>query len=203
MKKGDKPTSDQEIIDSLKKDRGIEGSVRYLYKAYFERLSYYITNNQGNEQDAEDFFQEGVVVLIDSIRSGKFRGDSQISTYLYAIVRNLWRNELKRRKRSLDRETRYYEESPKSDESAQAALRATEVKREVASLLLQLHPDCQKIFNLFFYQNKSMEEIHQEMGYKNEQNARNRKYKCMKEIHKILDANEEIKQHFKNLLVNG
>lgn len=203
MRKAGNPVSDQDIIDSIRSNQKIEPTVRYLYNAYFDSLSMYIKKNQGNDQDAEDFFQEGIVVFIDAVKQDKFRGDSKIKTFLYSVMRNLWLNELKRRKRAMERETLYYEEHPKEEEGIQALIRENEMKKAVASLLEQIGENCQKILILAIYQDKPMKEICEEMGYKNEQVARNTKSKCLKKIENLLDANEDIKQHFKSLLVNG
>lgn len=203
MKKAANQVSDQTIIDSIRNGEKIEPTVRYLYANYFESLASYVRSNNGNDQDAEDIFQECIVVFIDTVRQGKFRGDSKVKTFLYAIMRNLWLNELKRRNRATHRETKYYDENPKIEESVHVSLRENEVKIQVASLVAQLGENCQKILNLFYYQEMPMKEIYQEMGYENEQIARNMKYKCMKKMHALLDANEDMKQHFKSLFVHG
>lgn len=203
MKKADNAASELHIVESIRSDSHLEPTVRLLYNNYFDSLAAYIRSNQGNDQDAEDFFQETVVVFIDAVKNNKFRGDSKIKTFLHAVMRNLWLNELKRRKRALKRETMYYESNPKIEEGVQATLRENEVKKEVAALLDKLGANCQKILRLFYYQDKSMKEIFQEMDYENEQIARNMKYKCMKKMHKLLDEHEEIREHFKSLLVNG
>lgn len=203
MKKAGNQVSDQAIIDSIRNNERIEPTVRYLYANYYNSLASYIRSNNGNDQDAEDIFQESIVVFMEAIRQDKFRGDSKIKTFLYAIMRNLWLNELKRRNRALQRESRYYDNNPKVEESVQTSLRETEARQQIASLVAQLGNNCQKILNLFYYQEMPMKEIYQEMGYENEQIARNMKYKCMKKMHALLDANEEMKQHFKSLFVNG
>lgn len=203
MKKADNQVSDQAIIESIRSNEKIEPTVRHLYANYFESLASYVRSNNGNDQDAEDIFQECIVIFIDSVQQGKFRGDSKIKTFLYAIMRNLWLNELKRRNRALHRETRYYDENPKAEESVNASINENESKKQVASLVEQLGENCQKILRLFYYQELPMKEIFQEMGYENEQIARNMKYKCMKKMHALLDANEEMKKHFKSLFVHG
>lgn len=202
MKKAENAVSDEDILESIRSDRNLEPTVHLLYNYYFEGLAAYIRSNQGNDQDAEDFFQESIIVFIDAVKNDKFRGDSKIKTYLHAVMRNIWLNELKRRKRALNRETRYYEEHPQVEDSVHHQVKENEVKKEVAALLEKLGENCQKILRLFYYHDKPMKDIYLEMGYENEQIARNMKYKCMKKMHKLLDANEDIRQHFKNLLVN-
>jgi len=203
MKKAANQVSDETIVECIRNKEKIEPIVRHLYANYYDSLASYIRSNNGNDQDAEDTFQESIVVFIETVQQGKFRGESKVKTFLYAIMRNLWLNELKRRKRALQRETRYYDENPKAEESVQVSLRESEAKKQVADLVAQLGRNCQKILNLFYYQEMPMKDIYLEMGYENEQIARNMKYKCMKKMHALLDAHDEMKQHFKNLFVNG
>ncbi|MEJ7610241.1 MAG: hypothetical protein WKF88_03575 [Ferruginibacter sp.] len=47
-----------------------------------------------------------------------------------------------------------------------------------------------------------MKEILMQTGYENEQVVRNRKYKCLKQLEKMITANPALKETFKNLL-NG
>jgi RNA polymerase sigma factor (sigma-70 family) len=203
MKKAEQSVSDQDILENISSGKNLEPTVHLLYKNYFYSLAAYIKSNQGNDQDAEDFFQESIVVFIDTVNNGKFRGDSKITTFLHAVIRNLWLNELKRRKRALNRETRYYDENPKVEDDVHNSVKENEVKKEVAALLKKLGENCQKILHLVYFMDMPYKEIYQEMGYENEQIARNMKYKCMKKMHKLLDDHEEIRQHFKNILVNG
>jgi DNA-directed RNA polymerase specialized sigma24 family protein len=115
----------------------------------------------------------------------------------------LWLNELKKRNRAVFRETEYHENTEKETENIKTGVSENEVRREVFSFLDKLGGNCKKILILFYYEEKSMRDIFQEMNYESEQVARNMKYKCMKKLHELLDANSHIKQSFKNLLVHG
>lgn len=196
-------TSDEEIVEAIRKDEKLEIFVSQLYDKYFNMISNFIRTNTGNNEDAEDLFQETIVVFIDLVRKDRFRGDSSIKTFLYAISKNLWLNELKKRNRAVFRETEYYENSEKETKAIQSGLSENEVRRQVLSFLDKLGGNCKKILILFYYEEKSMRDIFQEMNYESEQVARNMKYKCMKKLHELLDHNSHIKQSFKNLLVHG
>lgn len=56
---------DEEIISGLKTGKRTEEMIRSLYRGYFESLSWYVMNNSGSRQDAEDIFQEVVVSFIE------------------------------------------------------------------------------------------------------------------------------------------
>ena len=61
--------TDAELIGSLMKNAGMDDALRFLYHEHFELLSRYILNNSGNEQDAEDIFQEVVVAFINLVQA--------------------------------------------------------------------------------------------------------------------------------------
>lgn len=194
---------DQEIVEAINKNKNLEPVIRYLYRTNFDSIANYIRSNSGKEEDAEDFFQEAIVVFINIVRKGNFRGDSSIKTFLYSIARNLWRNELKRQNRALMRETSYYEQSEKEERDIQISIGENELKNQLMQLLEKLGENCKKILLLFYYENLPMKEIFHRMGYETEQVARNMKYRCMNRLKEIMNEHREMKQSFKSLLTNG
>nr|WKN39606.1 sigma-70 family RNA polymerase sigma factor [Tunicatimonas sp. TK19036] len=194
---------DQDVVDAILKNRNLDPVIRYLYRNNFDSIANYIRSNSGNDEDAEDFFQEAIVVFINIVRKGNFRGESSIKTFLYSIARNLWRNELKRQNRALTRETNYYEQSEKEERDIQMSIGENELKNQLIQLLEKLGDNCKKILLLFYYENLPMKEIFQHMGYETEQVARNMKYRCMNKLKEMLDEHREMKQSFKSLLTNG
>lgn len=202
MKIAGKSFTDAEIIGALQGRKNVDAAVRYLYHTHFDSLAHFIKTNSGSEQDAEDFFHEALVVFIELIQQGKFRGDSSIKTFLYAVLRNLWLNELKKRSRLLQRETLYYDKSEKEERDIQSGIWQNEAKKQVLSLIEKLGENCKKILVLFYFEEMPMKDIFPAMGYESEQVARNMKYKCMKKLNELLDHDAAVKQSFKNLLVN-
>ncbi|MEO0330234.1 MAG: sigma-70 family RNA polymerase sigma factor [Bacteroidota bacterium] len=194
---------DQDVIEAILHSNSLDPIVRYLYRTNFDSVANYIRSNSGNDEDAEDFFQEAIVVFINIVRKGNFRGDSSIKTFLYSIARNLWRNELKRQNRALMRETNYYEQSEKEEQDIQDSISENEVKNQLLGLLEKLGDNCKKILLMFYYENLPMKEIFQHMGYETEQVARNMKYRCMNKLKELLNEHPEMKQNFRSLLANG
>ena len=194
--------SDQEIVEAIKRERNLDATIRHLYQAHFDALANYIRSNSGKDEDAEDFFQEALVVFINSIRKEKFRGDSSIKTFLYAIMRNLWLNELKRRNKASVRETAYYEQGEKEEDPAYGVTYEKETTQQVLAFLERLGENCKKILIMYYYQEMSMKDIAAAMHYDSEQVARNTKYKCGKKLTTILDGNPTIKEAFRNLLTH-
>ena len=204
MKIAGQNPADNEIIEALQnKGEELNSAVRYLYKAHFGSLAHFIKTNSGSDLDAEECFNEALFIFVDMVQKKKFRGDSSIKTFLYAILRNLWLNELKKRSRTLQRETLYYDKIEKEEKDVQTVIHQNEAKRQVLDIFEKLGENCKKILVLFYYEEMPMKKIFRAMGYESEQVARNMKSKCMKRLNELLESNAAVKQSLKNLLVNG
>jgi RNA polymerase sigma factor (sigma-70 family) len=161
----------------------------YIYKHYAELISFNVVTMGGSLQDGEDIFQETVVTFIDLVRKSKFRGDSSVKTFLVSVARNIWLNELKKRK-SGDQRAKVFETSRGHIENDVIEnLNKREMREQLLSLMGHLGESCRKILTLFYYENLSFEEIIRKMGYESEQVARNKKYKCMKELSDLIRNN--------------
>ena len=89
--------TEQEIFDGIaRKDNR---TFLYLYKKYQGSILNMVQKNNGNEEDALDIFQEGLIALWTNISKGKFKvqDKAKISTYLYALCRNIWISRLRKK----------------------------------------------------------------------------------------------------------
>jgi len=161
----------------------------YIYKRYAELISFNVVTMGGSLQDGEDIFQETVVTFIDLVRKGKFRGESSVKTFLVAVARNIWLNELKRKK-SGDQRAKIFESNRGHIENdVLENLNQREMREQLLSLMDRLGESCRKILIFFYYDNLPFEEIIHKMGYETEQVARNKKYKCMRELSELIRNN--------------
>ncbi|HXL74081.1 MAG TPA: sigma-70 family RNA polymerase sigma factor [bacterium] len=161
----------------------------YIYKHYAELISFNVVTMGGSLQDGEDIFQETVVTFIDLVRKNKFRGDSSIKTFLVSVARNIWLNELKRKK-SGDERAKIFETSRGHIENdVLENLNQREMKEQLLSLMDHLGESCRTILTFFYYENLPFEEIIHKMGYETVQVARNKKYKCMRELSDLIRNN--------------
>ncbi|MBK8952928.1 MAG: sigma-70 family RNA polymerase sigma factor [Chitinophagaceae bacterium] len=112
----------------------------------------------------------------------------------------MWLNELKREGRALVREEKFEkgQERPEMDFGLQ--LDDREGKQAVISVVEQLGETCKKILILFYYENLPMKDIVGATNFENEQVVRNKKYKCLKQLEQLLEANPTLKETLKNLL---
>jgi RNA polymerase sigma factor (sigma-70 family) len=191
---------DQELVDNLRTGQRVDEMIRSIYRNNFDSLTWYVMNNSGNRQDAEDVFQEVVVTFIDLVKRDKFRGESTVKTFLFSLNRHIWLNELKKRGRAMAREEKYEKAQDHVIQDTSEYIAERENKNEIIRLVGKLGENCQQILLLFYYENWPMKQILETMHYENEQVLRNKKYKCLKQLEQILNSNPNLKNTLKNLL---
>jgi RNA polymerase sigma factor (sigma-70 family) len=85
---------DQKIIALLR--TGESGlALNSLYK-HFPMIRKLIRSKGGNSKDAEDIFQEALIILIRKAKDKDFKLTAQLSTYLFSVCRFLWKDQLNR-----------------------------------------------------------------------------------------------------------
>jgi RNA polymerase sigma factor (sigma-70 family) len=171
--------TDEAILDGLKKrDSGI---IRYVYKEFYPTIKFLITTNSGTETDAEDVFQDALVVLFKKIAREDLILTSSFKTFLYSICRNLWLQRLDRRVFSNE----FLEMEDLSELQDNLYLEQPEEEHEKYRLFqqhfLKLSEDCQKILQLFLGKT-SLKEIAEIMGFKTEKYAKTRKFMCKEKL---------------------
>ena len=183
----------------------INRPVRYLYEHYFEDAATEIKLRGGSDDDAADMFQEAVLILIEKIKTGKFRHESSIKTFLVGIARNLWLFEKRTRERRSSREMLYTisEGSDINTEDLDIGERIFSKSNTdvIQTLFNQVGEVCSKILIGFYYENSSMKNLLQRFHFDNEQVLRNRKSRCMKKLKKLLTDQPELLQQLKILSV--
>ncbi|MFN8438877.1 MAG: sigma-70 family RNA polymerase sigma factor [Cytophagales bacterium] len=170
-----KDISDEDIIQRIQK--GDRKMVDFLYKKYYKMVTNYVLKNSGDEIEAEDLFQDVIVVFWQKVTSGELVLSAKISTYLYGISHNLWQKELKRKnKYSSEIEDKPQEEFKDRDEHIKIVQEALE----------HLGSGCKEILMYYYFEDRSMTDIAELMGLSNADTAKSKKYKCKQELDKLL-----------------
>ncbi|THU39484.1 sigma-70 family RNA polymerase sigma factor [Niastella caeni] len=184
--------SDTELIAAIGRGDELNSAIFFIYQQYSTTIQSFILANNGTPPDAEDIFQETVVTFIDLVKKDKFRGEASVKTFLTAIARNLWLNELKKRARSDVREKAFEHSRESSELDVSQHMADREVKQQFLSVLNQLGESCKKLLTLFYYENLSMKDILHHLPYENEQVVRNKKYKCLQSLTELVKQNPVI-----------
>lgn len=166
---------DEEIISKIK--RGDESALDFLYRKNYRMMVKMIVKNNGSEDEAKDVYQESLIVFWQKAQTEEFVLTSKISTYLYSICQNLWRKELERKSRHS------YEESEKADN---VDLDRDERIKIVNECIDRLGETCKRILTYYYFDNLSMQDIAEKLGFANADTAKTKKYKCKKELDEMV-----------------
>jgi RNA polymerase sigma factor (sigma-70 family) len=168
---------DTEIIEKIK--RGDESALDYLYKKNFKMMLNLIVKNNGTEEEAKDIFQDALIVFWQKTISGDLVMTSKISTYLYSICQNLWRKELERKSRHSNEE---------AEISENVDYEKNEKVKAIHDCLNELGESCKKILSYYYFEELSMVDIAEKMGFANADTAKTKKYKCKQELDKMIKS---------------
>lgn len=180
---------DSEIIEALHGDERQRSPVlRYLYKSQFDLVRHFVIQNSGTQDDAHDVFQEGIIALHHNVVTGRFNRGSAVSTYLFSICRFIWLKKLRKQKMTIALEYEHHADEQLWDNPADGL--SEDLIQKLHQVFSRLGEVCQRILTLAYYRQLSMADIAKLTGFKDEQNARNKKLKCMKALKEYMnDAN--------------
>jgi RNA polymerase sigma factor (sigma-70 family) len=173
--------TDQAIIQHLQSNQ-YSLALKGLYHV-LPHAKKFIIANHGDTHDAEDVFQDALVILCKKVQSGDFQLTASLKTYLLAIVRNRWHEVLRSRKKL-----------PLADNTEPGAIHFSideEPRYAQASAAFQLLGEkCRELLLMFYFRRKSYSEIAELLSFANEQTAKNQKYRCL----------QKAKEHYLNLI---
>ncbi len=172
---------DSLLIDQLK----IRSSKAYdhLYEQYFGLVEIHVLRNSGNLMDAEDLFQDTLIVLVEKLQKDDFILSASLKTYIMAIAKNLWLKKLRGKKPreqfGFKHEKAFYEEMQLSIE------RENTYRQKLKSLFNRLTEHCSQLLHDIYYKLKSIVQIKEEYGYSSKHTAQNQKHKCVKQLREL------------------
>ncbi len=171
-----KRLSDDEIIHGLKQqDNRV---LQYIYKNSFNSVKQLILSNAGSENDAEDIFQESLIIVFKKLRDEPaFKLDCTFTTYIYSIARLMWLKHLRQIKkihidplnRDLEERIEFEEPSPVEDKDLRLAIYQRNLSK--------IPEDCQAILRLTV-EKITAKEIAERLGFRSEGYVRKRRHFC-------------------------
>ena len=171
-----KRLTDEEIIDGLRKrDNRV---LQYIYKNSFNAVKQLVVHNAGSDSDAEDIFQEALIIIFKKLRDdADFKLTANFTTYIYSISRLIWLKHLKQIKRieidplnrDMEERIEFEEPLPVEDKDLRMAI--------YQRTLSQIPEDCQKILRLTA-EDITSREIARQLGFRSEGYVRKRRHFC-------------------------
>jgi len=174
--------TDREVVLGILNNS--EEALNKLYKGYFPMVLQFILNNNGDEDDAKDVYQEGIIVLYNKIKSGNFELSSKLKTYIYSVCRRIWLKKLSQNSRKTN-ELSDFDDIVSVEIDLEEHEAQDQRFEKMQSALLNLGEPCKTIIQDFYINNLSMQDICEKFGYTNTDNAKTQKYKCLQRLKKL------------------
>ena len=80
--------TDQDIMNLIRNNK--HSPVMKSIYAYLPVVKKFVIKNNGTHQEAEDIFQEGLVIFCNKIKNYEFVLTCSINKYVYSVCKLLW-----------------------------------------------------------------------------------------------------------------
>lgn len=170
-----------EIIRDLRDENS--NAFGMLYKAHFGMVQRFVAKNNGQPDDADDLFQDTMIVLLEKLRQDNFVLTASVKTYIMAIARNLWFKRLRKTYVQVEYteicDSHFLEDIHKGIEQEKTYL------EKLQGYLHKITDHCKGLIDKLFFKSKAIGQIQKEYGYSSKHNAQNQKHKCIEQIRRV------------------
>ncbi|MDZ7876178.1 MAG: sigma-70 family RNA polymerase sigma factor [Saprospiraceae bacterium] len=204
--------SDAEILEALRGNnpQAHNAALRQLYDSPVVNAKLQeMVRTFAYKADADDVLQNGIILLNDMMRDGRFRGESAITTFLISVCRNLIRNQVRTGERIVLKEevkesdiTESYLNNPENEPFRIEELGDDLQKRDkiLRGLIGQLRERCQEVLELFYFTALNRQQIADQIGLKDVAQVATNANKCRNELRALIEHTPALKQFFKTNL---
>jgi RNA polymerase sigma factor (sigma-70 family) len=156
-----------------------------IYENDFPMVVNFVTKNSGTVENAKDIFQDAIVIMLEKYYHSELDLTSSVGAYLFGISKNLWYEQLRRNKKSIDAHL-FFDEEEKDDFVFPGEENQPDIYDDVSKNIENLGSNCKKLIQFYYYEKMSWNEIAKRLNYASSASARNQKYKCLEQIKKHL-----------------
>ncbi|PKP21358.1 MAG: hypothetical protein CVU05_06945 [Bacteroidetes bacterium HGW-Bacteroidetes-21] len=168
--------SEEDIIKGIKShDKRI---INYLYQKYYIKIKNYVVSNSGTISESEDILQDSIIIIFRRLRKKGFKLTGSFDAYFTNVYRNIWKCHTKQKKQHILLDY-FPEDSVLYDNEILKMYEQEQLHKIIADKFKVLEKDCQQVLKMFYIFNRSMKEIAFSLEYKNEQIAKNKRYRCL------------------------
>ena len=174
-----KYTSDEAVIQGIicSDDRALA----YLYQEYSGMVNHLIITNSGTKNDAEDIFQDTIIILYEKVKSEVFVLKSSLKTYIYSVSRNLWLYKLRQKARD-NKLTESFMIVEEEEVDTDFFYEENNKQEKMTEYFCLLGASCKRILLLFYYEKLSTNDIAQKMNLAGSDYVKTQKYRCLQKL---------------------
>ena len=184
-------SDEQQLIEDLQ--AGKASAYKQVYEQCYNMCYALITQNSGKGEDAEDIFQEAMIVLINNLRKPGFELKAKVSTYLYSVIRKMWLYKLRSRKLTVELVDQHSSFVDLGEDEIQEKKEYEKKHQLIKKLLQDLGEDCRRLIIDYYYKNIKLKDIGVAMGY-TDAFVKVKKNRCMKGFMQLIKEHPEFKK---------
>ncbi len=175
--------NDQKYIDALLNNNA--PLIEEIYQKWHKEVLNFVKKNNGNEQDADDLFQESLMAIIRRARKGGLVLTVPFGGYFYFIYKNRWLDKL----RKSDKEQVIKQEVERYNDESKTFALDTSINEDRFQLYKrcfeQLSENCRELLRLTF-EKLSRKEIMERLGYASENSVNQRIHRCKGNLNQLI-----------------
>jgi len=169
--------SEQEIIDGIM--LGDEITLASFYRQHLPYIKNHILKKGGSKEDAEDIFQDALLVMYLKLKSNDTLISTTIGAYFYGVCKNLWLNRLRKERKWLIADI-LADDFKDPQTAITDQIQQKDRKKLFNTYFSTLHTSTKQLWSLFF-EEKNSKEVSLAMGY-TEKYVRKKKCETKKEL---------------------
>ncbi len=176
------------LLEDIKAEKA--QAFTHIYQQYYRMAAQFIETNNGNADDAQDVFQEALIILVKNVRKEGFVLNAKLSTYLFSIVKNYWLYKLRGKKESSTEIDTLNTSHLVEDASDLDIAHDYEVKHSIiGEVFQQLKDDCREMLGQFYFHKKPLSDIAKQFGWSDDF-VKVKKRRCMEGLKNLVQNHQ-------------
>jgi RNA polymerase sigma factor (sigma-70 family) len=175
------------------KDREV---VPLLYRKVFPLVQRYITKRSGRKEDADDVFQDAMMIFYKQVVKNSFDSKYNVYGYLYRLSINCWINKVKKESR-----IELKDEMPEAGTEEVMEVTESMITGRDENLLKDVFSDigdkCIELLTYTIYYNLLMEDIMIRMGFTSVSAVKMQQQRCKQKLIKEIENNPALSERLK------
>jgi len=165
--------------------------IKVIYETYLPRVEAILGKMGCSKNDSWEMFQESLIVIMSKAQRPDFQLDSSFYTFLVSICKFKWFNESKKKyKKNVTIEN---VGTLRVEEDVVEEINKMERFQLYKQKMAELGKECQQLLALFL--NKMpLKNIAEELNFKSENAAKQKKYKCQKKLIELIKKDRRYDQ---------
>lgn len=162
-----------------------EKLLKAIYVGNYPGVERFITQNNGNTDDARDIYQEAFLAVWRNVRLQRFSpaDEQEYAAYLFRVAKNKWIDQLRANKHK-------YMVALTNDEQLSPANGTDQQETDqyidaVKKHYTGLGEKCRELLSMFYFQKLSLKKIAAFFSW-TEPSAKNNKYRCIKQLRELI-----------------